>query len=353
MASPTNPPSIVSLDSFLGEFRARYRSKDVIDVLKSFRGLKVLVVGDTIIDEYAFCRPYGMPLKSPVIAAQFLESEAHAGGILAVANHLAGFCETVGLVTCLGASDSREDFVRKHLKPNVRPDLFVRPDGPTTVKRRYVRNFMVRNLFEISYFNDAPLPAEVDAEICQRLGAIVGDYDLVVVADFGHGFMSAKMVELLCSRAKFLAVNSQLNSINYGFNVITRYPRVDYVCIDEQELRMACRDRQQPVSELVNVIAKQLVSEYLTVTLGHHGSATYRRGRPQVAVPVLSRDVVDPIGAGDAFLSITAPCARLGVEADLLGFIGNAVGALAVRFIGNRQSVSPEPLFELVTGLLE
>ncbi len=339
-------------DAFLRGFRSRYSAKDVIGTLKDLRGLKVLVVGDTIIDEYHFCRPYGMPQKSPVIAAQFLQSEAHAGGILAVANHLAGFCDTVHLLTCLGAADTREDFVRSHLLPNVRADLFVRPDGPTTVKRRYIRKFMARNLFEVSFFNDAPLPTDIDIQICRRLSTLIDQHDVVVVADFGQGAVSANMVEVLCRRSKFLAVNSQLNSINYGFNVITRYPRVDYVCIDLQELQMACRDRQRPAAELASSVAHDLSAEYLTVTLGHLGSLTHRRGKPPAAVPVLSRNVVDTIGAGDAFLSITAPCAQAGIETELLGFIGNAVGALAVRFIGNQQSITPEALFDFVENIL-
>ncbi len=60
-----------------------------------------------------------MPTKAPVIAARFLDAETYAGGCFAVANHVAGFCREVHLVTCLGADDPREDFAREHLLPNV------------------------------------------------------------------------------------------------------------------------------------------------------------------------------------------------------------------------------------------
>jgi len=67
---------------------------------------------------------------------------------------------------------------------------------------------------------------------------------------------------------------------------------------------------------------------------------TYDEHEGVRAVPVLSREIVDRIGAGDAYLAITAPCAAAGYPMDLVGFIGNAVGALAVRIIGNRTPSS-------------
>lgn len=338
--------------AFLREFRRSYSADHVIERLRSLSGLRALVVGDTIIDEYHFVRPYGMPLKAPTIAAQFLEGEAHAGGILAVANHIAGFCREVHLVTALGARDTREAFVRRHLAKNVEPMLFVRPDGPTTVKRRYVRKFLVQKLFEVSFFNDEPLPRDLDLEISRHLQQVVGDYDLVIVADFGQGFVSHDMIEVLCRQARFLALNAQLNSINMGYHVVTRYPRADYVCIDEDEARMACRDRYSPLPELVEEIAGDLKVRFMAVTRGHHGSITFQPGHGAWTVPVLSREVVDTVGAGDAYLAITAPCAAAGFPPELIGFIGNAVGALAVRILGNQQPVTPEMLFGSVRELL-
>ncbi len=338
--------------AFLRNFVTKYTADQVIDHLKSLKKMKVLVVGDTIIDEYHFVRPFGMPLKSPIIASQFLEGESHAGGILAVANHVAGFCGEVHLVTGLGAADSREDFITRHLRSNITSKFIVRPDAPTTVKRRYTRKFLVQKLFEVSFFNDAPLSPELDEQVCRHLAEVIGNYDLVVVADFGQGFISPKAIDVLCRSKAFLAVNAQMNSINLGYHVVTRYPRADYVCIDEDELRLACRDRYSPVEQLLRKLGTEMRSDLLTVTRGHHGSLTYQPKKGMSAVPVLSREVVDTIGAGDAYLSVTAPCVRAGFPPELIGFIGNAVGALAVKILGNQQPVAPEMLFESVKQLL-
>jgi rfaE bifunctional protein nucleotidyltransferase chain/domain len=340
-------------DVYLRGFRQNYNADQVIQHLKSLNALKVLVVGDAIVDEYHLCRPYGMASKSSAVAAQFLSTEVYAGGALAVANHLAGFCRHVHLVTCLGEQDSRQEFISQRMKPNVSAKFFFRPDAPTVIKRRYVQSFLVTKLFEVSFFNDQLLPPAIDEMFCRYLSNVINDYDLVVVADFGHGLIGPAAVDTLSRQARFLAVNTQLNSINLGYNTINKYPHADYVCIDEEETRMASRERYGPLEHSMEHLAQQLKCRMMTITRGYRGSVTYQPDNRYVTVPVLSREVVDPIGAGDAYLAITAPCVYMGFPPDLVGFIGNSVGALAVRTIGNKESIEPVPLFRFLTTLLK
>lgn len=339
--------------AFLEDFRGRYSADDVIGLLKSLAGLKAVVIGDAIIDEYYFCRAYGMASKTATIAAQLEREESYAGGALAVANHLAGFCDEVELVTCLGGQDTREDFIRSQLKPNVEPRFHVRPDAPTTTKRRYVHSFLVTKLFEIARFNDRPLPPEVEERVRADLDARVGDADVVVVADFGQGFLGPGAIDAISSRARFVAINAQTNAINHGYNVVTRYPRADYVCIDAEEARLAFRDRSAPLADVVDRLAVQLGTSLFSVTRGPEGSMVRNADGELITIPTFSREVVDTIGAGDAYLALTAPCASLGCDAELLGFVGNAVGALAVRIVGNKESVEPTQLYRFVTTLLK
>jgi rfaE bifunctional protein nucleotidyltransferase chain/domain len=339
-------------EEFLSRFRERWSADDVIGALRSLATLRVAVVGDAIIDEYHFCRAYGMASKSASVASQILSEEAYAGGSFAIANHVAGFCEHVELVTCLGALESREDFVRAALKPNVTPTFLLRDDAPTTVKRRYVNSFLLMKMFEVARFSDAPLPPDVDAEFCRQLERL-GDFDLVIVADFGQGLLGREAIETIVGRARFLAVNAQTNAINYGFNPVTRYPHADYVCVDQEEARLAYGDRRAPIDDVVSELARRLDARLVAVTRGQSGSlVTDREGRA-ASVPVFSREVVDTIGAGDAFLALTAPCAALGCDPELIGFVGNAVGALAVQIVGNKESVEPVPLFKFVSTLLK
>lgn len=340
-------------DKYLRELTKQHSAESVISFLKSLDKLKVLVIGDAIIDEYHFCQPYGKASKSSVIASRFLSAEAYAGGALAAANHIAGFCKQVHLVTCLGEQDSREEFIKNHLRPNVSTKFFSRPDAPTVIKRRYVQPFLVTKMFEVAFFNEKPLPESMDREFCEYLKGVAGDYDLVVVADFGHGLVSRSAIHVVCEKARFLAVNAQTNSVNLGYNLVTKYPRADYICIDEEETRLALHDRFGPVEKLMEEITRKCHCRLMAVTRGNKESVVYDPKTGFITVPLFSREVVDTIGAGDAFLSVTAACACAGFPPELIGFVGNAVGALAVRIVGNKESVEPVALFKFITTLLK
>ncbi len=338
---------------FLREFCNNYSSRDIINRFQSLKKLKVLVIGDTIIDEYHYCSPLGKSPKEILIPARYLYEEAFAGGILAIANHIAGFCDQVDVVTCLGMQNTCEEFISEHLKPNVRAKFFYRPDAPTIVKRRFIEADLFRKLFEVHLMGNSTLPESVNQEVCRYLKLNIGNYDLVVVGDYGHGFLGEKTIKVLCEGSKFLAINAQTNSANIGFNLITKYPRADYICIDEQEIRLATHDNVSQVESLITKIITRLKCHQAVVTRGHMGSLVCANGNDFLAIPAFSREVVDRVGAGDAYLSITSLCVAADFPAELIGFIGNAVGALAIRFVGNKSSIEPVPLFKYIRTLLK
>ena len=340
-------------DQFLKNFRNRHTASTVINELENLRDLKVLIIGEAIIDEYHYCEPMGKSVKESIVASRFVREENFLGGSLACANHLSGFCKTVDLITCLGEQNSREAFIREHLKPNVSPTFFYRKDAPTIVKRRYVWEPFLTKLFEIYKFEDTPISPDIETAIDLHLNAVLQNYDLVLVTDYGHGMLTAPLINRLCTDARFLAVNTQTNSANFGFNLITKYPRADYVCIDEPEIRLATHDRTTDIYELAKRLSQQLQTQTFTVTRGHRGSVSISQNQEPDIVPVFSTEVKDRVGAGDAFLAITAPMVCRQLPNDMVSFAGNAVGAIAVRIVGNRNSVEPVPLQRFITALLK
>jgi rfaE bifunctional protein nucleotidyltransferase chain/domain len=148
------------IESYLRDFRSPNRLNEVTDILTRCRDLKVLVVGEAIIDEYRYCEAIGKAGKEPVLVARYQSNEEFAGGTLAIANHIAGFCKQVSVMAYLGSENSREDFIQQRLKPNVTPYYLRCPDRPTITKIRYVENYLMQKLFEVYEMNDAPLGAE-------------------------------------------------------------------------------------------------------------------------------------------------------------------------------------------------
>jgi rfaE bifunctional protein nucleotidyltransferase chain/domain len=340
---------------FLEKFRKKYTVPNVIETLKSLKGTKVLVLGDTIIDEYHYCQPMGKSPKESIVASRYLREEAFAGGILACANHVAGFCEDVAFLTCLGKKDAKEKegFILDHMKPHVKSHFVYRDDAPTVVKRRYVWDPFLVKMFEVVFIDDHPLPEKTEKDVLKTLNKIIGQYDLVMVVDYGHGFMTPAIIDLVCKKAKTLAVNVQTNSANTGYNTISKYPNADFVCIDEPEMRLAFQDKFGDLEALILKAAKRMKCGNITVTRGHMGSLNYSKRDGFHQIPIFSKEIVDRVGAGDAFLAVTAPCVAKKIPTDLAGFIGNTVGALAVRIVGNRNAVEPVALYKFITALLK
>ncbi|MFA5156180.1 MAG: PfkB family carbohydrate kinase [Candidatus Omnitrophota bacterium] len=339
---------------FFQAFKSRHKAKDIIHKIKAAGNTKVLVIGDIIIDEYHYCAGMGKSQKDNIIATRFLKEEAFAGGVLAAANHAAGFCKNVTLLSCIGTGNEYEAFINRHLRPNIQTKFFYRKDAPTVVKRRFVDPAFLNKLFEICYLEDANyMPDILESQIYNYLDANLKKFDLVIVTDFGHGLITPKIVGILSKKAKFLAVNVQTNSANIGFNLITKFKHADYICIDEPEIRLACHDKFSNLKELILKINKACACDKIIITRGHRGSLAYSKKSGFVEIPVFSKEVVDRIGAGDAFFSVTAPCAFKDVPMNIVGFIGNAAGAIKVLIVGNRSPVDPTSLYKYITTLLK
>ena len=197
--------------SYLKSFRKKYSREEIISMLQALKNLNVLVVGDAIVDEYHYVDPLGQSSKGANLAVKFVSKEQFAGGSIAVANHLAGFVNNVTIVTGLGGEDSHEEFIRSKLQKNVTFEPFYFPDAPTIVKKRYVDADLLK-LFEVYVYNDGPYSKHIDPEVCSWLGKNTAQFDLVIVPDFGNGFISQNMIQKLCDNARFLAINTQVAS---------------------------------------------------------------------------------------------------------------------------------------------
>jgi rfaE bifunctional protein nucleotidyltransferase chain/domain len=327
---------------------------ELIELIERVRDYRVLLIGDAIIDEYQYVLPMGKTPKENMIATRYQDRELFAGGVFAAANHVASFCAEVDVITCLGEVDSHEELVRQSLRANVRLKTFTRAGAPTTLKRRFVDPSRMGKLFEVYHMNDEPLTPDVQGGVDRAIADTASGYDLVIAADFGHGLIASSSIAALTGNARFLAVNAQSNSANLGYNLITKYPRADYVCIDAPEARLAVSDRIAPVGD----IARRLTEEHIEcrkiiVTQGKHGCVTYERGGIAHTIPAFAKNVVDTLGAGDAFLAVTAPLVAAGGAIHRVGFIGNVAGALKVEIVGHRGSIEKPALIKGITALLK
>ncbi|MBU1932069.1 adenylyltransferase/cytidyltransferase family protein [Patescibacteria group bacterium] len=337
---------------FLKLFSEKHAFKQIARYINNLKGLKTLVLGDGIVDEYHYCDAIGKSAKSPIVVNRYIAHEVFAGGAFAIANHVSGLCDQVHIVTLLGKDDSRKDFILKSLRPNVTAKFFYRDDGPTIIKKRYVSQYSNLKLFEVNYLNDNDIDGVCEANVMDYLKSILPKYDLVLVSDFGHGFITKNVIKVIEQHSKQFAVNTQTNGANSGYNMITKYKNPDFVCLDETEARYATQNRFGDIEIIAKDILKTINAGHLIVTLGKRGSIGVDKSGEINKTPIFSTKVIDTVGAGDAFFSFTAPCFAHGMPLDLVSFVGNAVGALAVQIVGNKKPVEKHALLEFIHGIL-
>ncbi len=343
---------------FLDDFKARGGERQIEECFAEMENLKVLIVGETIIDEYQYVSPIGKAAKENIIATQFSDSEIFAGGVIAAANHLAPLCGELSILTMLGDASEQDnygEFVRRQLDDRVELTAIEYPGAPTVRKVRFVEPTHVRKMFEVCYFDDAPLPKDTEDAFHEILADKIREADAVFVCDFGHGLISPETVDILQREAKFLAINVQSNSANTGYNLVTKYRRADFVCINSIEARLATHDKHSSLfSILGDKLPKLIDSGVIMITHGKHGCFSYDLKNPEpVHVPAFKHSVLDTIGAGDAFFMMAALFTAVGADERLAAFIGNVAGAIKVGVVGHRESISKLQLRRSISVMLK
>jgi rfaE bifunctional protein nucleotidyltransferase chain/domain len=337
---------------YIDTLKSKFSSADIIEWINKLSGLKVLVIGDTIVDEYHYVLPLGKSSKSPTISSLFQNAVSYAGGVLAIANHVEQFAGKVHLVTCLGRENDQMEVIKPKLSGGIESKFFYREDGPTVTKRRYIARFMNAKLFEVSFMKDQPIEKKLEEEIISHLQSVIADYDVVLVADFGHGLITQGIQDYLATTGKFVAINAQTNSSNYGFNYITKYRNVSYISIDEAEIRLPFGDKYGSLELLIHRLHEITSCPDISITLGVKGAVFSSGGKFHYA-PALNTTVVDSVGAGDAVLSITTLLNKAGCPPEMIPFVGNIVGSIAVNILGNERPVTKTEVTKTIDHLLK
>jgi len=340
--------------AFLDSVREKNEQETILKLLDSVSEMRVLVVGDTIIDDYNYVMPMGKAPKENLVTTLHQSREVFAGGAIATANHLANLCRNVEVITFFGDEPEYARLVRGSLPANVKLSEIERANAPFTVKTRYIEPTYMRKMFEVYRMDDRPPAADIECKLNALIAERARDFDLVVVNDFGHGMIMPSTIETLTKSARFLAVNAQTNGGNFGFHLITRYPCADYVCVDMLEARLSVGDRYSPVDTLVDeMLASAIDCPKIIVTQGQRGCVGYSRGEPTNWVPAFADKVVDTVGAGDAFFAVTSPLVAAGGAIRHVAFLGSIAGAIKVGIVGHRQAVDKVTLKKAVIALLK
>ena len=339
--------------SYLDQLRAKFKVDDILKYFDGSKKLKVLLIGEAIIDIYHYGEAIGKSGKEPILVTKYHREELYIGGVLAIANHISGFCSEVTCVTMLGEKGEYEPFIRENLKENVNIIFHYKKEAPTIVKRRYIEEYSSQKLFEIYEIDDCYFNGEQQKFFEESIEKQIAMHDVVIVADYGHGLLDSNSIKKIEENAKFLAVNTQANASNHGFNCISKYKKADYVCIANRELQLNFRQKHISTLDQVNQLLQEFAYKNIVVTSGVNGSFSCRKGEEVYATPAFVTTVKDRVGAGDAVLAVTSLFVAQNAPADLVGFIGNVVGSEAVNIMGNKSFIEKIPLMKHIVHLMK
>ncbi len=318
--------------------------------------LKVLVVGDTIFDRYSYVKVQGLTSKNQIISGRFIEEETQCGGALAVFRHVKQFVPGAHFLSMVGTEAWVDDTIRPVV--SAEEDLLLRePEFTTIIKQRFVEALSpgkeMSKLFAVNFIDAAPPDNEAENRFLRKLESVVGNYDVVMVLDFGHGLMQDAARNLVQDKAPFLALNCQTNSNNHGFNIISRqYRRADAFSLDQLELMLSCGHRHIDFAGELNALRACFDSRYAWLTRGPVETIGFLGGDDQCLIPPIETDVLDTIGAGDAFFSVAMLAAAKNYPINLATYMGQLAGAQAVKIVGNAEPVSKLALIAIGKKLL-
>lgn len=217
---------------------------------------------------------------------------------------------------------------------------------------RFIIPFQSHRMFELIDVKSDQWLSNDPAPFISDLKDLAEQHDLLIAADFGHGLFEFNVLKALGQVPRFIGLNVQTNSDNFGFNPFTKHERYDYLSIDERECRVATHDRLTPRLELAGATIRERIRRSASVTLGTAGSLYFDDEGRSFTCPTFFRDVIDTTGAGDAYFAITSVLSKLRAPGPVVPFIGNCYAGLKTRIIGNKAAVTKVDLVRTVQSLL-
>ena len=323
---------------------------DLRTALTKLKGVKVHVVGDTIVDSYTYCSLVGGTAKTPTFSVKHEREVNFPGGAAVVAKHLREAGAEVVFSTVLG-DDALKEFVLEDLEASgIECRAVIDPTRPTTQKNAFITNGY--RMLKVDKLDNRPISEhEVNAlkdELAKH------KVDVVVFSDFRHGIFNKVTIPQLSEAIPAGATRVADSQVANRWGNILEFQDFDLITPNEREARFALGDQDSTVRPMALDLYKKAGCKLLILKLGERGIITYRAPSHEVraffTVDSFADRVVDAVGAGDALLSYAA----LSMVATKSNVIGSILGALAAAVAcehdGNNP-VKPEDVLKKLNAL--
>ena len=333
---------------FLKNIKKNFNKSKLEKIFTKLSNLKIMIIGETILDEYIYCDALGKSGKEPILTYNKNITETYLGGSLAIAQNISEFVKKVYLISALGEKKENEKFILKKLKSNIASNFIYKKDSPTIIKTKIFEQFNNNKVLGFYEFNDETLDINQEKQLFRKIKSISNKVDMIIISDYGHGLISKSLVSKIKKLKITCIVNTQINSANLGYHTISKFKGYHYAIINEVELRHELRDRSSDIKRLMKLLSKKLDISNLVVTAGKQGSYLYNRQSGSfIFCPALAVNIVDKVGAGDAMLSFFSLATALGKKnPEFALFFGSIAAAKNIESQANKFPIKKEDLLK-------
>ena len=313
-------------------------------IFERARAVRVLVVGDVMLDMYLWGNASRISPEAPVPVVKIGDESMALGGAANVATNVVALGAACTMAGAVGDDAAGRELVRELETAGIDASgLAVLPDRPTTVKTRV----MVRHQQVARYDreSDADL-GETDADavrraVEQRMAAV----DAVVLEDYNKGVLVPVVIRATIEAAQRAG---KPVVVDPKFRRFFEYSGATVFKPNLVELGAAMREPPRAESrEWLHHTRKELGCEHLLVTLGEEGMALATSDGGFLRVPAVAKSVYDVSGAGDTVTACIAVALSAGATVEEAAVLANHAAGIEVSKAGV-AAVSPDELRDVV-----
>ncbi|MBF0504236.1 MAG: adenylyltransferase/cytidyltransferase family protein [Candidatus Omnitrophica bacterium] len=344
-----NFSTIVKPKDFL--IRHGFSLVDLRKTVGKMKGLRVVVIGETIVDEYITCDPLGMSQEDPTIAVTPIAKDRFVGGAGIVSAHARGFGADVHFFSVVG-KDEPSDFVRHCLKKyGVNAHIYEDESRPTIRKERFRAHG--KTLLRVNHFHQHPINQGIQKKIIRNLSDILNDTKLLIFSDFNYGCLPQPLVDeiiALCQAKDVMIVADSQASSQIGY--VSRFHDALLLTPTEREARISVGDFNAGLVVLAEMLRTKARAQNILLTLGAEGLLIHApSASPKESVtdrlPAMNASPKDVSGAGDSLLTCASMAIAVGADIWQAAYLGSIAAACQLSRIGNIPLTVNELMMEI------
>ncbi len=333
-------------EKILKKIRSQYSINRIKKIIDKINEKTFILTGEPIIDEYKFVDVIGTATKSPIVTSNYLFNEIHAGGTLAAANMASNFVKN--LIYLYPSSNKKTAVKNINLNSNIKIFPFD-INFKLPKKSRYITEVRKNKLFQNNLINKFTPNKKNYLKYLKKINLLKKKYPLMIL-DFGLGLFEKKIIKNNFNSSN-LYLNVQSNSNNYGFNLFSKYKKYSYLSVNLREFELNFKEKIYDLKE-INTVSKKLTSLPVSITLGNKGSLFINKKKRFIYCPNFFPDAIDTTGCGDAYFVITSMLVSMGINDELVPFLGNLYAGLHSKNFGNRSFPTKFELIKTVESVL-